>query len=555
MDTVRELADLPDDCLLSIVSFCGAPSLCALGASAKFLHRATNSAGPWRALLRRECGVAEAATASAGSGAAARAAYAHLRALPRGAYVLADDFPFGTLVEVRLQWPRLVGAAVRLANPTWRGDDAGAPAAAAQPALARVEFFEVADVTVAPAETRLRYAHHGVRTDGEAEGAPQWGSADVLRIPPPPGAPASSWFPHVAMLRTLTNGLGVGASAFGGVGMMPRPHPHAIDIVAHLAQLAPPALELRIDAPPSWAVPALASDGWDHFLARTHDRALSLLTRALILDREPRGADEADQPLMRRAGTAAVAAGNLMRRLFLGGQTPTEEAAVEEVAEVAAAAPAAAAASEEEESPPPAPPFYALTLLKLPLPTEIGMGRLDVNPAWAEAGLWAELPPAGLFAGDYGGTYPNHRRVEWMMLRYETVNAAQVERWRLPGNGPGLVNAQGVFIPDVEGGGGGAVGSTWLLGQKVVGDQHVPQGEVSFRVKLREADGRPALIQCAPTAGVRAAWAGEGCLARPGFRGASYVPGEFRVHTDGQVSFRWAGNGNQDAVKFQRVEM
>ena len=61
---------------------------------------------------------------------------------------------------------------------------------------------------------------------------------------------------------------------------------------------------------------------------------------------------------------------------------------------------------------------------------------------------------AGLFAGDYGGTYPNHRRVEWMMLRYETVNAAQVERWRLPGNGPGLVNAQGVFIPDVEGGGG-----------------------------------------------------------------------------------------------------
>ena len=244
-----------------------------------------------------------------------------------------------------------------------------------------------------------------------------------------------------------------------------------------------------------------------------------------------------------------------MRRLFLGGQTPTEEAAVEEVAEVAAAAAAAAAASEEEESPPPAPPFYALTLLKLPLPTEIGMGRLDVNPAWAEAGLWAELPPAGLFAGDYGGTYPNHRRVEWMMLRYETVNAAQVERWRLPGNGPGLVNAQGVFIPDVEGGGGGAVGSTWLLGQKVVGDQHVPQGEVSFRVKLREADGRPALIQCAPTAGVRAAWAGEGCLARPGFRGASYVPGEFRVHTDGQVSFRWAGNGNQDAVKFQRVEI
>ena len=102
------------------------------------------------------------------------------------------------------------------------------------------------------------------------------------------------------------------------------------------------------------------------------------------------------------------------------------------------------------------------------------------------------------------------------MLRYETVNAAQVARWRLPGNGPGLVNAQGVFIPDVEGGGGGAVGSTWLLGQKVVGDQHVPQGEVSFRVKLREADGRPALIQCAPTAGVRAAWAGEGCLARPG---------------------------------------
>ena len=78
---------------------------------------------------------------------------------------------------------------------------------------------------------------------------------------------------------------------------------------------------------------------------------------------------------------------------------------------------------------------------------------------------------------------------------------------------------------------------------------------MSFRVKLREADGRPALIQCAPTAGVRAAWAGEGCLARPGFRGASYVPGEFRVHTDGQVSFRWAGNGNQDAVKFQRVEI
>ena len=71
MDTVRELADLPDDCLLSIVSFCGAPSLCALGASAKFLRRATNSAGPWRALLRRECGVAEAAAASAGSGAAA----------------------------------------------------------------------------------------------------------------------------------------------------------------------------------------------------------------------------------------------------------------------------------------------------------------------------------------------------------------------------------------------------------------------------------------------------------------------------------------------------
>ena len=51
------------------------------------------------------------------------------------------------------------------------------------------------------------------------------------------------------------------------------------------------------------------------------------------------------------------------------------------------------------------------------------------------------------------------------------------------------------------------------------------------------------------------AWAGEGCLARPGFRGASYVAGEFRVHTDGQVSFRWAGNGNQDAVKFQRVEI
>ena len=166
MDAVRELADLPDDCLLSIVSFCGAPSLCALGASAKFLQRATNSAGPWRALLRRECGVAEAATASAGSGAAARAAYAHLRALPRGAYVLADDFPFGTLVEVRLEWPRLVGAAVRLANPTWRGDDAGAPAAAVAPALARVEFFEVADVTVPPAETRLRYAHHGVLQRG-----------------------------------------------------------------------------------------------------------------------------------------------------------------------------------------------------------------------------------------------------------------------------------------------------------------------------------------------------------------------------------------------------
>jgi len=137
------------------------------------------------------------------------------------------------------------------------------------------------------------------------------------------------------------------------------------------------------------------------------------------------------------------------------------------------------------------------------------------------------MPQAGYYAGDYGATYPGHRRVEVLMVRYEQVTPELAARWGL------------------------TAGSTWLLGQKVTGDQHVPQGEVSFRVPLQGSTGESLLRRSQTDDGV-IGWLGEGCLARPGFRGHSYVQGVLLSWPDGRVSFQW--DRSQDSVVYEMLD-
>ncbi|KAG8469152.1 hypothetical protein KFE25_007670 [Diacronema lutheri] len=119
-------------------------------------------------------------------------------------------------------------------------------------------------------------------------------------------------------------------------------------------------------------------------------------------------------------------------------------------------------------------------------------------PAWPAA-VRAELQPQldslpqlGLYAADYGAQY-GQRRVEVVQLRVETLPAAGVcgggSGGGSGGGGAGAAGSTGWFLKDD---GTFDAGATYLLGVKVCGDTHVPQGATSFAVPLLDASGRAA---------------------------------------------------------------
>ena len=150
------------------------------------------------------------------------------------------------------------------------------------------------------------------------------------------------------------------------------------------------------------------------------------------------------------------------------------------------------------------------------------------------------------------------------MVRYEEVTQEQETRWRLPAVEE--VSPYAAHNRTLT-----RLGGVWLLGQKVVGDQHVPQGEISFRALLaRQHFGEdrhdlpwrvcvrfaevPPHLTTPPTGApaIHGAVAGEGCLATPGFGNAQYVAGALWVTE--RAAFRFAWEMHQDTVEYVPVD-
>ena len=105
-------------------------------------------------------------------------------------------------------------------------------------------------------------------------------------------------------------------------------------------------------------------------------------------------------------------------------------------------------------------------------------------------------------------------------------------------------------------------GQEAVFARKVVGDRNVPAGELSFRAKVGR-DQRLNPRQAYPDElGVVARYPGEGRVARPGFRGQRWVPGEFlqldgrggKLTGDAELGFVWAVPGERKfLILFNRL--
>ena len=153
---------------------------------------------------------------------------------------------------------------------------------------------------------------------------------------------------------------------------------------------------------------------------------------------------------------------------------------------------------------------------------------LQVAPADCSADLFAgQLPRPGLYYGNYGQIYGHRARealnlvylplpddLDWapcaalLRLLAETLQRTQEELLAMSAQGP----TRGPLLPPK--------GMTWwLVGIKATGDQHIPMGQVSWRVPVTVDARMP------DEAGVVACWSGSGQLAMPGFRGPHWAGG------------------------------
>eukprot|EP00667_Euglena_gracilis_P003668 EG_transcript_3679 len=149
------------------------------------------------------------------------------------------------------------------------------------------------------------------------------------------------------------------------------------------------------------------------------------------------------------------------------------------------------------------------------------------------------LPLPGLYSGHYGSVYGS-RAVEFVNLVYLPLPpafswaasrdltkhlAAALERvCCTTADTPAAPQAEGL--------------EWWLVALKATGDEHVPLGEVSFRVKVSGEAPGPAEDRAL------AAWAGLGQLALPGFKGAYWSAGTFQVLPHGDCCFAWSAGPN-----------
>jgi hypothetical protein len=70
----------------------------------------------------------------------------------------------------------------------------------------------------------------------------------------------------------------------------------------------------------------------------------------------------------------------------------------------------------------------------------------------------------------------------------------------------------------------------WLQARKVTGDDHVPAGELTWRVNITTL-------------------AGEGQIAEKEFRSPRFVPGRLLIHNDERIEFVWKNFGT---VEYRR---
>jgi hypothetical protein len=195
---------------------------------------------------------------------------------------------------------------------------------------------------------------------------------------------------------------------------------------------------------------------------------------------------------------------------------------------------------------------YVMTLAKLSAVTDpIAQAQTLrlVTPATVPK---AQLPAPGLYHGNYGHIY-GPRAVEAISVVYATFPVDQV--WEPSEDLTHTIiaasfcaaNSDSIFSSSSSSPSSSeqAPSECWLLGIKATGDEHVPMGQLSFRVRVAP-DGFAA------GDGAHGEWAGLGQLALPGFKGSYWNTGTLRMEASDQFSFTWASN-HQVTVHFYPI--